>query len=260
MSTRVMRAAAIVAFVGLSLAGCASSEQKSEAPARGEADLTQALSNPSRPQADRDRDADRKPAQLMAFLGVKPGMTALDTIASGGYMTEVLSIAVGPKGKVYAQNPPAALQMRGGFYAKAITERLANNRLPNVVRVDADLPASAAIPAGSVDVAITALNFHDVYNRDPALATNFLKGVYMTLKPGGAFVVIDHVGVEGADNTQLHRVPKQKALDAAKAAGFTIDAESNILAHPDDDHTKGVFDGSLRGKTDQFILRLRKPK
>jgi predicted methyltransferase len=141
-----------------------------------------------------------------------------------------------------------------------VDERHANNRLPNVVRVDADLPAASAVPPGSVDVAITALNFHDVYNRDPALAEMFMKGVYTMLKPGGVFGVIDHVGVEGANNTQLHRVPKQKALDAAKAAGFVVEAESDMLAHPEDDHTRGVFDAGLRGKTDQFVLKLRKAK
>ena len=91
----------------------------------------------------------------MQFFGVKPGMTTVDIIALGGYVTEALSVAVGPNGKVYAQNPPVALQLRDGMYAKALTDRLANNRLPNVVRVDGDLPASSQIPLGSVDVAIT---------------------------------------------------------------------------------------------------------
>lgn len=258
MSTRML--GGLLVTIGLTgfAAGCVS--QPDAGGSTDDAGLTQALANPSRPQADRDRDADRKPAQLMTFLGVEPGMTALDVIAAGGYMTEVLSAAVGPKGKVYSQNPPAIFQLRDGFYAKAIDERHANNRLPNVVRVDADLPASSAIPAGSVDVAITALNFHDVYNMDPALAQNFVKGVYATLKPGGVFGLIDHVGVEGANNAQLHRVPKQAAVDAAKAAGFIVEAESDMLAHPEDDHTRGVFDAGLRGKTDQFVLRLRKPR
>jgi predicted methyltransferase len=235
--------------------GCASQREASEASASA---ASPGLAAASRPQADRDRDADRKPAELMEFLGVKPGMTALDVIAGGGYMTEVLSVAVGPSGKVYSQNPPVIYTLMNGAYVKQVDARHAGNRLPNVVRVDADLPASDAVPAGSVDVAITALNFHDVYNRDPALATLFMKGVYMTLKPGGVFGVIDHVGVEGADNAQLHRVPKQKAVEAAKAAGFVVEAESDMLARPGDDHTKGVFDAGVRGKTDQFVLKLRK--
>jgi len=196
----------------------------------------------------------------MQFFGVKPGMTTVDIIALGGYITEVLSVAVGPNGKVYAQNPPIALQMRDGMYAKAITERLANNRLKNVVRVDADLPASAQIPPGSVDVVITAMNYHDVRNMNPAAGPGFLKAVYSMLKPGGVLGVTDHIGNDGADNAALHRIPKHFLLEDAKEAGFTVDGESNILAHAADDHTKVVFDPTLRGKTDQFVVRLRKPK
>jgi predicted methyltransferase len=222
--------------------------------------LNAALAAPTRPQDDRARDADRKPAELMTFFGVERGMTAVDLIASGGYMTDVLAIAVGPNGKVYAQNPPAFLQFGGGRYDKAMTARLANNRLPNVVRVDADLPASAQIPSGSVDFAITALNLHDLYNRDPAAAQKALKDVHSMLKSGGVLGVIDHVGVAGADNMKLHRMQKSDAIAAAKSAGFTVEAESNLLAHSTDDHTKGPFDPALRGKTDQFILKLRKAK
>lgn len=224
-----------------------------------EADPGKALAAPSRPQADRDRDADRKPAELMRFFGVHPGMTALDLIAGGGYMTEVLSIAVGPKGKVYSQNPPAMLEP-GGRYLAQVEARFAGGRLPNVVRVDEDLPASNLIAPGSVDFAITAMNLHDLYNRDPAKALAFMKAVFTTLKPGGVFGVIDHVGKPGADNAKLHRMPKQAALDLAGEAGFTVEAESNLLAHPQDGHTQMVFAPGLRGKTDQFVLKLHKPR
>jgi predicted methyltransferase len=259
MNTGTLRRGFAALAAAVLVAGCASQGETGDASAGGASSgLAGALASSSRPQADRDRDADRKPAELMQFLGVKPGMTVLDVIAGGGYMTEVLSVAVGPDGKVYSQNPPVIYTLMNGAYVKQVNARHEGKRLPNVVRVDADLPASAAVPAGSVDVAVTALNFHDVYNRDPALATAFMKGVHMMLKPGGVFGVIDHVGVEGADNVQLHRVPKQKAIDAAKAAGFTVEAESDLLAHPADDHTKGVFDAGVRGKTDQFVLKLRR--
>jgi predicted methyltransferase len=220
--------------------------------------LKTALAVPSRPQADRDRDADRKPADLMIALGVKPGMSAVDVMAAGGWMTEVLSIAVGPTGKVYAQNPTVFLQYNNGAYAKAIGERVANNRLPNVVRLDGDLPGAAG--ANSVDVAVTAMNLHDIYNRSPETAKAFAKQVFDVLKPGGLFAVIDHVGVTGADNAKLHRMTKDQAIEVAKAVGFVVESESPIYAHPGDDHTKGVFDPTLRGKTDQFTLLLRKPK
>jgi len=255
-------------IVGLAatLTACASSQSSAPAaPAAaakggGGGNLTAALASADRPAEDKARDADRKPAELMQFFGVKPGMTTVDVIALGGYVTEVLSVAVGPKGKVYAQNPPIALQLRDGMYAKQITERLANDRLPNVVRVDGDLPASAQIAPGSVDVAITAMNYHDVRNRNPDDGVAFLKAIYIMLKPGGVLGVTDHVGNDGANNAQLHRIPKHFLLEDAKAAGFVVDGESDVLAHPADDHTKMVFDPTLRGKTDQFVVRLRKPK
>jgi predicted methyltransferase len=216
-------------------------------------ELTKALSTPSRSQADRDRDANRKPAALMHFLGVERGMTALDLIAGGGYVTEVLSLTVGPSGKVYMQNPPA---MRG----RGAEERLANGRLSNVVYVEGNLP-NPAMPAASADVAITAMNFHDIYSRGGAAAGEaFMKGVYDALKPGGVFGVIDHAANEGADASGLHRIAKQRAIECAKAAGFVVEAESDILANPADDRTKAVRDAEVRGRTDQFTLKLRKPR
>jgi predicted methyltransferase len=254
----------IILVLAASLTACASMKTDSSAPATKGLEvgngLTAALASADRPAEDKARDADRKPAELMEFFGVKPGMTTVDVIALGGYVTEVLSVAVGPKGKVYAQNPPIALQLRDGMYAKQITERLANNRLKNVVRVDADLPASSQIPPGSVDVAITGMNYHDVRNRNAADGVGFLKGIYVMLKPGGVLGVTDHVGNDGANNSQLHRIPKHFLLEDAKAAGFVVDGQSDILAHAADDHTKAVFDPTLRGKTDQFVVRLRKPK
>jgi predicted methyltransferase len=254
----------IILALAASLTACASMKSDSSAPATKGLEvgsgLAAALASADRPAEDQARDADRKPAELMQFFGVKPGMTTVDIIALGGYVTEVLSVAVGPKGKVYAQNPPIALQLRDGMYAKQITERLAGQRLKNVVRVDGDLPASSQIPPGSVDVAITAMNYHDVRNRNPDDGVAFLKAIYTMLKPGGVLGVTDHVGNDGANNAQLHRIPKHFLLEDAKAAGFTVDAESDILAHAADDHTKMVFDPTLRGKTDQFVVRLRKPK
>lgn len=252
----------LIAVLAGALGACAASRPEAPAAASpgGGSDLAAALASADRPAEDKARDADRKPAALMQFFGVEPGMTTVDIIALGGYVTEVLSVAVGPEGKVYAQNPPIALQLRDGLYAKEITERLANERLKNVVRVDADLPASAQIAPGSVDVAITAMNYHDVRNRNPTDGVAFLRAIYTMLKPGGVLGVTDHVGNDGADNAKLHRIPKHFLLEDAKAAGFAIDGESDLLAHPADDHTRMVFDPTLRGKTDQFVIRLRKPQ
>ncbi len=222
-------------------------------------DLRQALDGPARPQADRDRDAGRKPAQVVEFLGIEPGMDVIDIIAAGGYYTEVLSLAVGPEGSVVAQNPQAVLEFRDGANEKALSQRLADDRLPNVRRLNKDFQEMDA-DDGPFDAAITALNFHDIYNGSgPEAAVSVLQKVHAVLKPGGVLGIIDHAGVADADNASLHRIEKSKAIETAEAAGFVLEGDSDLLANPDDDHTEGVFSEALRGNTDRFLLKLRKP-
>jgi predicted methyltransferase len=227
--------------------------------AQSEADALRAtLDHSSRPEADKARDAGRKPADVVAFLGFGEGMTVLDVIAAGGYYTEVLSIAVGDGGKVYAQNPSVALKLRDGANDKALTERLANDRLPNVVRLDREF-ADIGLEPESLDGAITALNFHDVYNNGPEAAVGMLQVLKGLLKSGGVLGIIDHAGDPGADNAALHRIEKDKVIEAAKAAGFKIAGDSDLLSNPGDDHTGMVFAPELRGNTDRFLLKLAKP-
>ena len=218
-------------------------------------EIQAALNNPGRSDEDKARDAGRKPAQVLEFLGLQKGMTVLDVAASGGWYTEVLALAVGPEGKVYAQNAPAFLQYRDGFYDKAISEKLKLKHLGNAQRLDAEFTDMGI--DGKVDLAITALNLHDVYNRSPEAGVGMLKGIYAALKPGGVLGVIDHNGVEGADNARLHRMTMQQAIAAAEQAGFSVDV-SNLLRNDTDDHTQGVF-GDIRGGTDRFLLKLTKP-
>ena len=215
-------------------------------------------SSPGRPAADAGRDGGRKPGEVLVFLGVRKGMTVLDVIAAGGWYTEALAVAVGKHGKVYAQNPPTVLQMREGANEKAISARLADGRLANVERLDVDL-AALELPAGSIDLAITALNFHDVYNRygDQA-AVGMMKKVFQALKPGSVFGVIDHYGAEGNDNTQLHRIQRSIVEDTAVKAGFLVEDSSEMLRNSDDPLNVVVFDPAVRGHTDRFVLRLRK--
>jgi predicted methyltransferase len=211
--------------------------------------LSAELANLSRPQADRDRDADRKPAQLMTFFGVQRGMTAADFLAGGGFMTEVLSVTVGSNGKVYSYDQGVNT---------ILDKRLADSRLPNVVRTDG---SRVSIPKNSLDAAIIVMNLHDIYNASGSQATlGVLKSGYDLFKPDAVLGVVDHVGVPGADNAKLHRMTKQQAIDVVTAAGFVLESESDVLAHSSDDHTKLVTDPSVRGKTDQFTLKFRKPK
>jgi predicted methyltransferase len=213
-----------------------------------------ALGAADRPAENKARDADRKPIESVQFFDIETGDTVIDMIAAGGWFTEVLSAAVGPSGKVYSQNPPFLVQQEA--------ETALHNRLGNVVAVHGSL---AEARAENVDAIVTAQNLHDIYNGyndqpgGEAATVEFLKALYAVLKPGGVLAVIDHVGVAGQDNKALHRMLPQQARDALTKAGFTIEAESPLLANRGDDHTKGVFDPAVRGKTDQFVFRARKP-
>lgn len=223
-------------------------------------DLAALLESESRSAADRARDAGRKPAAVIEILGIAPGMRVIDIIAAGGWYTEVLSLAVGPDGRVVAHNPPAVLQMRDGANEKALSERLANNRLPNVARLDKDI-ADLAPEDGPFDAALTALNLHDVYNRNgEEAAVGMMRIVHSILKPGGVFGVIDHEGNEGQDNVAVHRMLKSDAIRMAEAAGFVVEADSGILHVHSDDRTQHVFAEGIRGKTHRFFLKLRKPQ
>jgi len=222
------------------------------------ADFQQALEGESRSAADKARDTGRKPVQIVALLDIAPGMTVLDLMAASGYYTEVLSIAVGPDGRVYAQNPQWMLEFMKGVVDKALSQRLTDDRLPNVVRVDGDADL-LGMPENSIDGALSALNFHDVYydyGADAALAV--LQQVYAVLKPGAAFVLIDHAGNAGLDNKALHRILESDVRDLALQAGFAIDAAPDLLSNPADDGTQMVFAKGLRGNTDRFVLQLRK--
>jgi predicted methyltransferase len=215
-----------------------------------------ALAAPERSAENKARDAERKPIEAVQFFGIRNGDTVIDMIAAGGWFTEVLSAAVGPRGHVYMQNPP--------FFAQTEAEKAMLKRLGNTEAVRVSL-AQAGI-AGKVDAVVTAMNLHDIFNGfndqpagEPALV-EFLKSLHSSLKPGGILAVIDHVGVPDQDNKKLHRMLVQQARDALGKAGFVIEAESALFANPADDHTKGVFDPAIRGHTDQFAIRARKPR
>ncbi|MCY3605926.1 MAG: SAM-dependent methyltransferase [Gammaproteobacteria bacterium] len=222
------------------------------------ADLAEQLAASGRSDTDKARDEARRPAEVLAFLGIGPGMTVMDLLASGGWYTEVLSVAVGPEGTVYAQNPPMLLGFNDNAYDKAITARLADNRLPNVIRMDRD-EGDTGLEPGSLDAALTALNLHDRHNfgSDEDVAI-LLAAVRDLLKPGGVLGVIDHYGDPDKDNTQLHRLNVATALPIIEAAGFEIES-SDLLRNPDDDRTIMVFDPAIRGKTDRVLYKLTKP-
>ena len=228
--------AALLALSGLALALPADFDAKMEA----------------RPQADRDRDAARKPRETIEALGVQEGWTVIDVSAGGGYFTRVLSAAVGPNGKVLSQVGARPLQNNNGQAQKDMAAELGN--------VEIVFDEMSAIPAGSADAAITAQNYHDAMNfRGEEGSQAFLKDIFNALKPGGVAVIIDHEGTAGANNQELHRIPKDVTREQILKAGFEVVSESDVLDNPADDHSLGVREASVRGETDQFLFVVRKP-
>ena len=221
----------------------------------------QLTNDAGRPDADKARDAGRRPAEVLSFLGVQSGQTVVDLIAAAGYYTEVLSHAVGPSGKVYMQNSAASLTgERGERTAAAIESRLANGRLANVERLTRD-PDDLGLPDNSVDTIIIALEFHELYRSDnPNAVAEFLAETRRVLKPGGILGIIEHAGSAPFDPGPLHRAIESQVVADVQAAGMFASASSSILRNPDDDRSAGVFAPGLRGATDRFVLRVIKTK
>lgn len=221
-----------------------------------------AIADKSRPEADVKRDADRKPAEMLEFAGVKPGMTVVDLIPGGGYFTRIFAKAVGPKGVVYAVYPPPRPSTDPAKPTPTpAAETIAADPAYANVKAVKTAPASFSVPQ-KADVIWTSQNYHDLHNIPNLDMATFNKQVYDALKPGGVFVVLDHVGAAGdpAITHTVHRIDPAVVKQEVTAAGFKFEGESTLLHNAADDHTKGVFDPSLRGHTDQFIYKFRKPK
>ena len=216
-----------------------------------------ALAAPDRPADDRRYDAARKPVEVIHFLGIEPGMTVLDAISGGGYYTEALAAAVGPTGRVVSQNPKFIFDLCEGN-ERALSKRLSGNRLPNVERRDVSLEKVGL--DNEADVVLLNLTLHGFYNMqgDQGVLRN-LAAIFQVLKPGGVLGVIDHVGIAGTDYKPLYRIDPEVAEQFTKTAGFEIEARSELLANPADDHTEIVFAAAVKDNTDRFLIRARKP-
>jgi predicted methyltransferase len=235
-----------------------------EVAAAATAAIDAAIASPDRPAADREQDERRKAREFLEFAAIEPGMRVLDAFAASGYYTELLSRIVGPTGEVIAYNNPAYAR----FAAKGIEARYAGDRLPNVRQLTADVD-QLELPPGSLDAVIFVMSFHDLYwhpadgswpATDPL---QMLRKLHAALKVGGVVIVQDHVAASGGDTAavvdKVHRIDPEVVRRDFKAAGFALEAESPMLAHPEDDHTKGVFDPAIRGRTDQFVFKFRRP-
>jgi predicted methyltransferase len=230
---RSIKSAALAMCAGMMLAGAVSAASAPE--------IAAALNDPARPAADKARDEARKAAEVVAFTQVKPGTV--------GGPTGLVYGAVGKNGK---ENDPLA----------------ANPAFPNI-RVNIQ-PWDEFGPPEKLDVVFNSQFYHDLFNPafdpptgGPEALAKVNKAIFNALKPGGVYVVVDHAGAPGTGYTQmntLHRIEEKVVKEELAQAGFVLEAESDVLHNPADPHTAMVFDPSIRGKTDQFMLRFRKPK
>lgn len=223
------------------------------------ADLAAALADPARPAADRARDAARKPAELLALGEVEAGDKVADFIMGGGYFTRILAAAVGPNGKVYAYQPAEfiAFQASYGENLKTVSGAYDNVEPVNMSLGALDLP-------DGLDLVVTVQNYHDLHLKPfPADTAGKVNAeIFRSLKPGGVFLVADHVAREGsglAAADSLHRIDPAIVRREVEAAGFRFEGESQLLDAPADPLTANVFDPAIRGRTDQFVLKFRKP-
>lgn len=249
-----MRKAVAFALIGAALLPLAPLVAK--APAMSAA-IMQAVAAPSRGPEERVADPLRKPAETMAFAGVRPGLTIGEFYPGGGYFTRMLSAAVGPAGRVYG---------------------IENDKWKQAVKADQDLVGAGALvnvsmdagPFGTVrfpaplDIAWVTQNYHDLKIAEYGVVDTdvFNRAVYAALKPGGTYFILDHEAPKGTTVAQiekLHRIEKAQVIREVTAAGFKLVAEGTFLRHPKDDHTLSIFDKAIRGQTDQYALKFVKP-
>lgn len=223
------------------------------------AHIAAALASPQRTEADKTADSARKPGETLAFAEIKPGDKVADFVIGGGYFTRILSAAVGPEGQVFAYQPEEFVTYQASYVASL----QAVAQLPNVTPLRSPF-AELDLPDG-LDAIVTVQNYHDLHLKhfpaDTARTVN--AELFKSLKPGGVLLVVDHEALPGSGHDaadSLHRIDPAIVRQELEAAGFKLDAEeAALLDQPADPKTANVFDPSIRGKTDQFVLRFRKP-
>ena len=257
---------------GLVAAALLSACQASEPPAanQAKAELTDpvvipdyvqaALADPDR-SAQRSADARRKPGEVIAFSGLAPGQRVLELIPGDGYWTRVFSRIVGPQGRVYAVWPENYARLAQGNVAtlRALAASPGYGNVSVAVQPTASLSAPEAL-----DMVFTSQNYHDYPDEfmgriDPAQLN---RAVFAMLKPGGTYFIVDHAAAAGSgmrDTERLHRIDPAIVRSQVEAAGFEFVGQSEVLDNPADDHSRPVFHPSVRGRTDQFVMRFRKP-
>jgi predicted methyltransferase len=248
----------LVAVFSLSLA----SLDAAASTVQVQAAIATAIADPRRPPDQARLDATRKPGQLVAFAGLKPGDRIADFMPGNGYFTRIFSDVVGPTGRVYAFIPSEQL-------AHCAPSEVAGTRAmasdPSYENVDILTgPAAAFHMVEKLDLIWTAQNYHDLHDAfmGPTDVAKLNRAFFDALKPGGVFLVIDHVAAAGSglrDTETLHRIDPIRMRHEIEAAGFVLEAHSDVLRNGNDDHRRSVFDPLIRGATDQVVLRFRRP-
>ena len=241
--------ASIHAVLALLLGACAAM-QSAQTPLG--ADQARAiLQNPMRTERDRQMDASRKPVDFLAFAQVGPGMRVLDVSAGAGYTTQIMALAVGPTGKVWAQSPNPG---------QAITKRLADHPQANIVVSKRPFDDPVPEDATGLDVITLVNNYHDI-SYLPVDRAQMNRKLFAALKPGGRFIVMDHAAVAGSGisaGKTLHRIDEAFVRDEVRQAGFVLDAEAAFLRNPSD--ARDQPSTAAEQASDKFLLRFVKPR
>ncbi|MGO9804940.1 MAG: class I SAM-dependent methyltransferase [Steroidobacteraceae bacterium] len=253
MERAAILATAALVTVGLAVPG-AYAARHSEIPKY----VTAALADPARPAADKERDANRKPGETLAFAGVKPGDWVLELAPGRGYFTRLLSAIVGAHGQVsiYSISTPKPNAPPPPIVALAADPHYANVKVVLQRLIDVK-------PTNSFDLVWTTQNYHDFHNIPNLDIGDINRAIFAALKPGGIYFVLDHAAAAGSgtrDTNTTHRIDEEAVKQEVKAAGFKLVGESDILRNKDDPHTGKVFEPPIQGHTDQFLLKFRKPK
>ena len=224
--------------------------------------VTAALADKARPSADGAREPLRHPGELIRWAGIKPGDRVADYFPGGGYYDRILSDVVGAKGKVYGFIPAEMARNCDPSEFAGSREIADEKGRGNFVILQQ--PLTGFVPPQRLDVVWSSQNFHDLYDKfmDHADVAQAVGAVYRALKPGGVFIVIDHVAQSGSglrDTESLHRIDPAAIRKQVEAAGFVYAGQSDVLRNPADDHRLKVFDPKIRGRTDQVAFKFRKP-
>lgn len=262
-------AIATVSLIGLTLASCGQNAEDDAAEVASASNTVDAavyqaaVAHPARPAEDKARDGGRKPAEVLEFMGIAPGMKVLDMFSGGGWYAEVMAHVVGEDGHVIAHTNTPYM----GFVGDALQERFEGGRVANVEILIAE-NNELSLEENSLDAVMLAQSFHDMYHVDNDNGWTQIDGIAFLaelkrgLKPGGIVAIIDHAAAPGSPaevGDTLHRIDPELVVANMEAAGFICEATSDLLTNADDDLSQIVFADGIRGNTSRFAMRFRNP-